>query len=130
MEHVLESLRARHPTNPALAITIGECLKQSLDQQLLVRDCFRRIQGGEPIDRLADVFDAAECRPLSTDQRDEVVGDELAGVRALIRKEIDIYSSCIATSESSGFFETKLVCERILSQKFALASWLSRGNPL
>lgn len=128
MEHLLTGLRGRHAVSPALAFTIGECLKQSLDQQLLLNDCFSRIQGAEQGLRLADMPVPANCGPQSADQERDGVGDELDGVRALIRKEIDIYSRCIATSESSGFFETKLACEGVLSQKLALASWLSQDN--
>jgi hypothetical protein len=52
----------------------------------------------------------------------------MARVRALIRQEIDLYSSCIVTAESSGFFETRLACEAILLQKSAMTACLSRGE--
>jgi hypothetical protein len=42
-------------------------------------------------------------------------------------RAIASYTSLIATAESSGFFETRMICEGILSHKSSMATRLSDG---
>ncbi|CAB3759689.1 DUF892 family protein [Paraburkholderia solisilvae] len=125
VERLLERFGNRHVRHAALASTIDACLKQTLDQQRLLVDCMHRIEGEGHISRLGNANLPADMQPAQSDRPGDDEPDELASVRALTLQEIDIYTSCIATAESSGFFETKLACEGILSQKFALVAWLS-----
>lgn len=124
-EHLLERYGNRHVNRAALAGPIQACLKQTLDQQRLLIDCMHRIEGEGHISRLGNGNLPVDIQPSPPGQPSDDESDELAGVRTLTLQEIDIYTSCIATAESSGFFETRLACEGILSQKFALAAWLS-----
>jgi ferritin-like metal-binding protein YciE len=106
---------------------IEACLQQSLDQQRLLGECLRRIEGDGQVPRSNNVLPAA-VQQSEEDQSTDDAHDDLSRVRALILQEMDVCSSCIAAAESSGFFETKLACERILSQKSAMAARLSRDD--
>lgn len=55
---------------------------------------------------------------------------ELSNLRAYILHEIDLYSSVIITAEASGFFETKFVCEGVMSDKSSMAAWLEMRTSL
>jgi ferritin-like metal-binding protein YciE len=124
VERLLRQFSDRHASHAELASPINACLTQTLDQQRLLGECLRRIEDGSHVAHLATAdFTALQQAPA--DQSADDVAHDLARVRALILSEMDLYASGIATAESSGFFETRLVCEEILSQKSSMAAWLS-----
>jgi len=127
VERLLRQFSDRHARHARLATLIEGCLLQTLDQQRLLVECLRRIGDGGQIARLANADFAVVLQPA--DQSADDALHDLAHLRALILQEIDLYSSVIAAAESSGFFETRLVCEEILVQKTSMAAWLSQHAP-
>ncbi|MPW21565.1 hypothetical protein GCT13_33020 [Paraburkholderia sp. CNPSo 3157] len=79
----------------------------------------RRIDDGR-IQR-STIAGFAVMQQQSADSADDEFRD-LVHVRALILAEIDLYGLGIATAESGGFFETRLICEGILSQKSSMVA--------
>ena len=124
VEQLLRRFSYRHARCVGLATPINAFLTQTLDEQRMLRECLQRIEDGEHTPRLlANAGFAAIQQPR--DQSEDDALHELAQVRALIFEEIDLYHSGIATAESSGFFETRFVCEGILMQKSLMTEWLS-----
>jgi ferritin-like metal-binding protein YciE len=102
-------------------------LKETLDQQRLLAECLCRIDG-ESKTRATNEELSEDDKLASANEAQGNVLHEMARIRALIRQEIAVYSSCIVTAESSGFFETRLACEAILFQKSELAACLSESE--
>jgi len=125
VEQSLRQFSDRHASHAELASPIKVCLTQTLEQQRLLGECVRRIEDGSRQISHSTEADLAAMQPAPADESADDVRHDLAHMRALILREIDLYSSGIAAAESSGFFETRLVCEAILSQKSSMAAWLS-----
>jgi ferritin-like metal-binding protein YciE len=128
VEPLLRRFSDRHATHVGLAAAMDAFLTQTLDQQRVLRECLQRIEDGEHTPRLlANGGLAANLRPAGQSGDDAL--RDLAHVRALILEEIDLYHSGILIAESSGFFETRFVCEGILTQKSLMSEWLSLHTP-
>ncbi|WP_133646423.1 DUF892 family protein [Paraburkholderia flava] len=130
VERSLKQFSDRHAGQAALAGPVTACLTQTLDQQRMLAECLRRIDNGTPLPPSSQA-DSTAVRPLSADRSNQSTDDavhELTRIHVLVLQEIDVYSSGIATAESGGFFETRLVCEGILLQKSTMAAWLSRAT--
>ncbi|MFC7633767.1 DUF892 family protein [Paraburkholderia humisilvae] len=105
------------------------CVNETLDQQRLLIECLRRIDGdGETVRAINEDLPVGGQHALANEPHGDALR-EMARVHALTLQEIDVYSECIATAESSGFFETRSTCEAILLRKSAIAACLSRENP-
>ncbi len=94
----------------------------------MLRECLHRIEDGEHTPRLLANGGVTEIQRPSGQSEDDALRD-LSHVRALVLAEIDLYHSGIATAEASGFFETRFVCEGILTQKALMTEWLSLDMP-
>ncbi|MDR5798020.1 DUF892 family protein [Caballeronia sp. LZ008] len=110
------------------ASAIDTFLTQTIDEQQSLRECLRRICDDAEASRtensvLADMRYGREANPMQEVRRD------LVDVGEFIHEGVDVYRAIAAASEASGFFETKLVCERILSQKGSMALWWSAHAP-
>ncbi|CAB3773371.1 hypothetical protein [Paraburkholderia humisilvae] len=104
-------------------------VKETLGQQRLLIERLRRIDGGgETVRAINEDLPIGDQHALASEPDGDAPG-EMAHVHALTLQEIDVYSACIATAESNGFFETRFICEAILLQKSAMAACLSRDNP-
>lgn len=120
VERLLRQFSDRHAGHAELIDPVKSCLAQTLEQQELLAACVRRIDGAGQISHSTSV-DADTFSQATAEQP----AHDLAHVRTLVLREIDLYASGIETAESSGFFETRLVCEAILLQKSSMAAWLS-----
>ncbi|GAB7521292.1 DUF892 family protein [Paraburkholderia sp. 2C] len=129
VEHSLRRLDGHCTSRVTFAKRMEICLNATLDQQRLLVECLRRINGGGETVRAINVDLPVSAEHALAAESDGDALHEMARVHALTLKEIDVYSACIATAESSGFFETKFTCEAILLQKFAMAAYLTQDNP-
>ena len=124
LEQLLRRFSYRHARHVGLATPIAAFLTQTLDEQRMLGECLQRIEDGEHTPRLlANAGFAAIQQP--GDQSEDDAPHQLAHVHALILEQIDLYHCGIATAESCGFFETRFVCEGILTQKSLMTEWLS-----
>jgi ferritin-like metal-binding protein YciE len=128
VERSLRWFNDRHAGQAALVSTGQEYLKQTLAQQQLLGKCLHRIEGDGQITQSENVNLPADILPAPPAQPGVGNVDKLFRLPSLTLEGIDTYTSCIATAESGGFFETKFTCEGILVQKFALSAWLSGDN--
>jgi hypothetical protein len=105
-------------------VPIESFLTQTLDQQRLLLECISRIGDGEVSSgSLKGSFTV--MHHCASDQPVYDVLHDLALARTLTLEDIELYSSVIESAESGGFFETRHVCEGLLSQKSSMADWLS-----
>jgi ferritin-like metal-binding protein YciE len=128
VEQSLRRLGKHYASHVPFGNPLEACLKETLEQQLLLVECLCRIDGEGKTVRATNEDPSEDGKHTSANEPHGDVLPEMARVRALIRQEIDLYSSCIVTAESSGFFETRLACEAILLQKSAMTACLSRGE--
>jgi ferritin-like metal-binding protein YciE len=98
-------------------------LDQTHEQQWLLGQCVRRIND------VADSSDDAESDLPVTVSRssgaDQHGATALCDLHRAVGEEIDIYADLIEAAEGAGLFETKWVCERILSKKTVVVDWLA-----
>jgi ferritin-like metal-binding protein YciE len=127
VEQVLRRASNRRARRVGPVTSIDALLAQTLDQQRMLRECLKRIDDGEPTSKRSTAGSAAVARPAGQSENDLL--HDLAEVRALTVQEIELYHSGIAAAESSGFFETRFVCEGILTQKSLMIEWLARQTP-
>ncbi|MEP9327144.1 hypothetical protein PPMP20_29015 [Paraburkholderia phymatum] len=111
-----------------VATAIDAFLSRTLDQQWVLLEWLHRIEDDEHAPRLS-ANGGIVAIPRSAIQSENNALHDLAHVRALILEEIDLHHSGIAIVKSSGLFETKFVCEVILTQKSLMSEWLSLHKP-
>ena len=128
VELLLGCFSDRHAKRVGFATAIDAFLTCTLDQQRVLRECLLRIEGGERAPGLSAHEGIATVTIPAVQSQDDAL-HFLAHVRALILEEIDLYHSGIAIAECSGFFETRFVCEGILTQKSLMKEWLSLHMP-
>jgi hypothetical protein len=91
-------------------------------------ECLHRIDDFKQTPRSIENEGRVSIRQSAGQSEDDALQD-LDHLHALILEGIDLYHSGIETAESSGFFETRFVCEGILTQKSLMTEWLSLHTP-
>ncbi|WP_246794477.1 hypothetical protein [Burkholderia perseverans] len=123
MERRLRRLLIHEPP-AAPSRKLETLLAETIEQQGLLRAAVSRIED-TPIPAMHGSPDTATA-PISTGSG----AGETQDARALLQlredmlREAELYARLIETAESTGFFETKFVCEGILSRKSATFEWL------
>ena len=100
-------------------------LAQTIEQQGLLSAAVSRIEDtqastlpGSPDTSTS----SAHVNPGAANAQDT---HALLDLREDMLREVELYAELIETAESTGFFETKFVCEGILSRKSATIEWLA-----
>lgn len=105
-------------------------LAQTIEHQQLLGQSVMRIEDTRTASH-NDMPDAAAQASFEAAD-DERQSPVLRDLRDAILREVDLYAELIETAEATGFYETKWVCEGILSQKSSTIEWLgtaARQNP-
>ncbi|MEI7294435.1 hypothetical protein WCQ02_20025 [Paraburkholderia tropica] len=113
-----------HQSNPGIqSEPVKAFLSTALVHQSLLSQCLSRIDGTSEPRRLSENENSGE------ENRGDIIGlhvsGELIQLRSSVLQQIELLCSVIDAAESTGFFETKLVCEGILTEKASLASRLA-----
>ncbi|MBK5152853.1 DUF892 family protein [Burkholderia sp. R-69608] len=89
-----------------------------------ISHCIGRIDGDEN-NRQVQMQNLPVSAETGIEESQESLDANLAKLRREANRGVAFYTSVVAAAEVGGFFETKLVCEAILSQKTSMANWLS-----
>ncbi|TDG03700.1 hypothetical protein E1N52_33520 [Paraburkholderia guartelaensis] len=120
---LLRRFSARQTNPDVQSEPVEAFLSTALVHQSLLSQCLLRIDGTTEPRRLSEDENPEE------DNREDLTGlhvsGELIHLRSSVLQQIELLSSVIDAAESTGFFETKLVCEGILTEKASLASKLA-----
>lgn len=124
-ERLLRKLNTGPVPDAELALHIATSLREALEHRMQMASCIARIngtgneEGAQPF--LGDIPAIPQARlgePLESESADlERLYDE-------ITREIATQTSLVALAEAGGFFETRLICDAVLSQKSITAAWL------
>lgn len=118
----------RHRDGGQVSAAIETFLAKTVEHQRLLTECLSRIEERAEVPQPDEMICSAGQR-LENPPAENLL-HELSNLRACILREIDLYSSVIATAEASGFFETRFVCERVRSDKSSMAAWLELRTSL
>ncbi|AJK49452.1 hypothetical protein [Burkholderia plantarii] len=122
MERRLRRLLTHEPP-AARSRKLEDLLAQTIEQQGLLRAAVNRIEDTPP--PVHDSPDAATAPiPIDSGAHEAERAHALFHLREDMLREAELYARLIETAESAGFFETRFVCEGILSQKSATVEWL------
>lgn len=128
VEQLLRRFGDQHARHVRLATPVQSFLAQTIDEQRVLCECLHRIDDFKQTPRsFAKEGDVSSREPAGQSEDDAL--QDLDHLHALILEGIDLYHSGIETAESSGFFETRFVCEGILTQKSLMTEWLSLHTP-
>ncbi|MEX3630182.1 MAG: hypothetical protein VB138_12660 [Burkholderia sp.] len=116
LRHVLA--QAPDPQRPGMETLLAQTIEH---QKLLGQSVMRIEDTGTP--SRSDMPDAAAGQ-ASPEAADGPRSPALLDLRDAILREVDLYSELIETAEATGFYETKCVCEGILSRKSSTVEWL------
>lgn len=118
LRHVLAQAPAPDPQRPGMETLLVRTIEH---QKLLGQSVMRIEDTGTP--NRSDMPDAAagQSGPKAPDGPRSPA---LLDLRNAIRREVDLYSDLIEIAEATGFYETKWVCEGILSEKSSTIEWL------
>jgi ferritin-like metal-binding protein YciE len=126
-ELLLRKFHALPALDAELASHAAACLDETLEHRRLIGNCIKRIEGKTDEN---DVSSPTPMPNLPTIRETDVAGPPAspdANLERLYQEltlEIASYTSVVAAAESAGFFETRLVCDSILSHKSSMANWL------
>lgn len=128
-ETMLSSQARRIENYPQLKAKLEQHLEETRRQAQRLEQCIERLNGGT-----STIKDAAgKMVALGQGLSGLFVGDEVVkGSMASYtfeHMEIASYRILIATAEEAGDMETKRVCEEILREEEAMASWLEENLP-
>ncbi|MBJ9659354.1 MULTISPECIES: hypothetical protein [Burkholderia] len=98
-------------------------LAQTIEQQGLLNAALSRIEDTQGTARQGSPDAATMPIPADTAANAQDT-HALLDLRDDMLREVGLYAELIETAESTGFFETKFVCEGILSRKSATIEWL------
>ena len=129
-ELLLRKLNASPALGAELAVHTAACLEATLEHRRQIGNCIERIEGKTDEGAARSPTLMLNLPVGSASDMGELPESLAAKIENLYResiREITSYTSLIATAESSGFFETRMTCESILSHKSSMARWLSDG---
>ncbi len=122
LRHVLSRALASDEQRPEMETL----LTQTIEQQRLLGQSVMRIEDiGTPAGDAVSEIPAMPAGPAAGDDRQS---PSLINLRDALLREVDFYADLIETAEATGFFETKWVCEGILSQKSSTIAWLGPAS--
>ena len=128
-EQMLTGMAGRIENYPQLKAQIERHIEETRRHASLVQECIER--RGSSTSTVKDV--AAMATGLGQALSGLFVSDEIVkGALASFsfeNMEIASYEILITTAEQAGDLETKRVCETILQQEKAMASWLEQHLP-
>ena len=123
-ERLLRQIHMCSVADPPLATRISVCLEETIRHRDSISHCIGRIEGDENSPQVQ-----TQNLPASVETGIEASQESLdASLTELYREAnrgIAFYTSVVVAAEAGGFFETRLVCDAILSQKSSMANWLS-----
>lgn len=132
MERDAELLLRKLNTSPALgaelAIHTVACLEETLEHGRQIASCIERIEGKTDEGAASSPTLVPNLPVVSATDIEELPENLAAKIENLYQesiRSIASYTSLIATAESGGFFETRLICDGILLHKSSMATWLS-----
>lgn len=129
-ETMLTRTASRIENYPEVKAKLEQHAQETREQARMVRECIER-RGGDT-SMMKDVTGkiTAMAQGLSgVFVSDEIVKAALASY-AFEHMEIASYTILVAAADAVGDNETKRVCETILRQEEAMASWLAQQMPL
>lgn len=128
-EQMLTGMAQRIENYPQLKAQVERHIEETRNHANLVQQCVERHGGG--ISKVKDI--AGKLIGLGQALSglfvsDEIVKGALVGY-SFEHMEIASYEILIAAADEAGDIETKRVCEGILQQEKAMASWLEQHLP-
>jgi ferritin-like metal-binding protein YciE len=145
-ERLLRALLAEPAQSPEVLARVQAHLQETLAQRDAMTACMQRLDGindasndasnEAPGDDTPQIRPVAEipasappvAAPLPAHEIDEPV-DTLTRLYLFKHREIAMYAGLLELAESSGFFETKHVCEGIWQEETTMAEWLESLLP-
>ncbi len=128
IEQLLRYGLAHRSAPPDLLPDLERMLAQTLGQQQLLAQSVARIR--DAAGRMQAVSPSPAATYVVPDAADPCHASILPDLRDAMLRDIDFYATLIDTAESTGFFETKLICQGILAQKSSAFEWLAvHGAP-
>lgn len=125
-EQRLRHVLSQAPASDEQRSEMKNLLTQTIEQQRLLGQSVMRIEDtGTPA---GDAVPEAPATPAGPAAGDDRQSPSLIELRDALLREVDFYADLIATAEITGFFETKWVCEGILSQKSSTVAWLGTAS--
>lgn len=124
VERLLRQIHACPVPDPPLATRISGCLEETIRHRDSISHCIGRIDGDENNPQV-QVQNQPASAETGIEESQGSLDANLAKLYQEANRGVAFYTSVIAAAEAGGFFETKLVCEAILSQKSSMANWLS-----
>jgi ferritin-like metal-binding protein YciE len=126
-ETMLTAQHRRLQTYPELKDRIGEHIEETKQHAALLQSCLDRLGDGRSTVKVMAAKLTAMAQGLSgVFVSDEVVKGSLAGY-TFEHMEIASYRILIAAADYVGDEETKAVCQRILDEEIAMATWLEEN---
>ncbi|WP_224013681.1 hypothetical protein [Paraburkholderia tropica] len=118
----LKELSAAVPNPGEVTDLTRQLVSKTIYHQTLLLQCLSRIDSNPTHLLTNDSDNASEnCRKTLTDTN---VPDKLAHLRSCLLNRTDLLYLVIDAAESTGFFETKWVCESILTEISSVVSKL------
>lgn len=129
-EKMLNTTASRIENYPEMRTRLEKHIEETREQARLIKGCIDR-RGG---DTSATKDLAAKATATAQGLSGLFVSDEIvkAGMASYTFEHMEIasYRILIAAAELVGDMETKQVCERILAEEEAMASWLADHLPM
>ncbi|NIE82587.1 MULTISPECIES: hypothetical protein [unclassified Burkholderia] len=100
-------------------------LAQTIEQQGLLSAAVSRIEDTQASTLPGSPDTSASPAHVNPGAANAQDTHALLDLREDMLREVELYAELIETAESTGFFETKFVCEGILSRKSATIEWLA-----
>ncbi len=128
-ETMLTAQASRIESYPDLKAKIEEHLAETRRQSDMLQSCIER-RGGDTstLKDLLGKFAAMGQGLGGAVMDDEVIKGSMASY-TFEHMEIAAYQVLIATAEACSDLETAAVCQRILAEEMAMATWLSENLP-
>jgi ferritin-like metal-binding protein YciE len=126
-ELLLRKLNTSPALGPELAVHTAACLEATLEHRRQIGSCIERIEGKTDEGAASSPTLVPNLPVVSVTPVEELPESLAATIEDLYQesiREIASYISLIATAETGGFFETRLICDGILLHKSSMATWL------
>jgi ferritin-like metal-binding protein YciE len=126
-ELLLRKLNTMSPLGADLAVQSAACLEETLEHRRQIGNCIERIEGKTDEGASSSPTLVPNLPVVPASDMGELPESPAANLENLYQesiREIASYTSLVATAESGGFFETRLICDGILLRKSSMATWL------
>ncbi|QDQ81125.1 DUF892 family protein [Paraburkholderia megapolitana] len=124
-ERLLRKLNTGPVHDTELASHIATSLRETLEHRMQMASCIERINGaGNEDDTQMSMEDIPAIPEARLGRPPESERADLERLYDEITREIATQTSLVALAEAGGFFETRLICDAVLSQKSIAAAWL------